>query len=110
MTFLLTLRGFILMGQPAGQPGQESNPLLNLLPLLLMGVVFYFFLIRPQSKRRKEREAQISKVEKGDKIVTSSGIHGKVTQVEDSTILVEVADNMKIRFEKSAISSISPRG
>jgi preprotein translocase subunit YajC len=67
-------------------------------------------MIRPQKKRQKEREALISKVEKGDKVVTSSGIHGTVSQVEDTTILVQVSDTTKIRFEKAAVNTVVPKG
>ncbi|HWF43449.1 MAG TPA: preprotein translocase subunit YajC, partial [Candidatus Kapabacteria bacterium] len=70
----------------------------------------YFMMIRPQKKRQKEREALISKVEKGDKVVTSSGIHGTVSQVEDTTILVQVSDTTKIRFEKAAVNTVVPKG
>ncbi|MDP4200704.1 MAG: preprotein translocase subunit YajC [Bacteroidota bacterium] len=96
------------MSPPAG-PGQQTNPIMQFLPLILIVAVFYLFLIRPQKKRQKEREALISKMEKGDKVVTSSGIHGTVSQVEDTTILVQVAENTKMRFEKSAVTNVTSK-
>jgi preprotein translocase subunit YajC len=63
-------------------------------------------IIRPQSKKAKEREKMLGAVQKGDKIVTTSGIHGTVSSVEETTVIVLVADNMKLKFDKSAIASV----
>jgi preprotein translocase subunit YajC len=98
----------LLMAQPSGS-GQESNPIMTFLPMIVIFAIIYFMMIRPQKKRQKEREALISKVEKGDKVVTSSGIHGTVAQVEDTTILVQVSDTTKIRFEKASVNSVVPK-
>ncbi len=70
-------------------------------------LIMYFMMIRPQQKRQKEHQAMLSAIKKGDKVVTSSGMHGKVVDVDEKTALVEVADNVKIRFEKVAIASKS---
>ncbi len=91
----------------AQQPGQESNPLTMFLPLVLMGAVFYFMIIRPQSKRQKEREKMLSAVQKGDKVVTTGGLHGTVSSVEEATIIVQVAENVKLKFDKNAVTVIS---
>ncbi len=74
------------------------------LPLVLIIVVFYFFMIRPQIKKQKDQKKYVEELKKGDKVVTSAGIHGKITEVGDVTILIEVDNNVKIRFDKSAIS------
>lgn len=78
----------------------------SLLPFLLIIVVFYFLILRPQQKRQKERAKLLEGVKKGDKIVTSGGIHGTVEGVEDNSILVKIADNVKVKMEKGAIGSI----
>jgi preprotein translocase subunit YajC len=78
----------------------------SLLPFLLIIVVFYFLILRPQQKRQKEREKLLSEVKKGDKIITSGGLHGTVEGLEDGTVLVKVADNVKIKMEKAAIGTI----
>jgi len=79
------------------------------LPLILIFVVFYFFMIRPQSRREKERRAMIDAVQKGDKVVTAGGIHGTVTQVDDTTLLVQVDGTVKLRFEKSAVQTVASK-
>jgi preprotein translocase subunit YajC len=69
-------------------------------------LIFYFMIIRPQQKRQKEREKLLSAVEKGDKVVTSGGMYGEVTGVEDKIVWVKVSDNTKIKFDKNAIDAI----
>jgi preprotein translocase subunit YajC len=69
----------------------------------LIAVVFYFFMIRPQVKKQKDQKKYVNELKKGDKVVTTAGIHGRIIDVTDTTFLVEV-DNGKIRFDKSAIS------
>ncbi len=83
--------------------------LVTLLPLLLIFVVFYFFIIRPQKKRETERKAMISAVKKGDKIVTVGGVHGKVLQVDDASVLAEVDTNVKLRIDKNAIANVGAK-
>ena len=75
----------------------------------LIFVVFYFFIIRPQRKREADRKQMISAVRKGDKIITAGGVHATVTKVEDTSVLAQVDDNTKLRFEKSAITSVPSR-
>ena len=89
--------------------GQQQDPIMAFLPLILIAFIFYFLIYRPQKKRQKERESLVSKMEKGDKVITSSGIHGTVAQVEDTTILVQVSDTTKIRFEKSSVNAVTPK-
>jgi preprotein translocase subunit YajC len=85
----------------------EGGGLLALfLPFLLVFIVFYFFIIRPQRKREDQRKAMISAVQKGDRIVTIGGIHGTVTKVDDDSVLAEVDGQVKLRFDKNAIASI----
>jgi len=69
-------------------------------------LIFYFMIIRPQQKRAKEREKLLSSIEKGDKVITSGGVHGTVAGVEEKTILLQVTENVKLKIERSAIATI----
>jgi preprotein translocase subunit YajC len=69
-------------------------------------LIFYFMIIRPQQKRAKEREKMLSNVQKGDKVVTSGGLHGTIAGIDEKTVLLQVGDNIKLKFERSAISSV----
>ncbi len=68
--------------------------------------IFYFMIIRPQSKRQKERQKMLEAMKKGDKVVTNGGLHGKIVGMEDKTVLLEIADNVKVKVEKSAIGAV----
>lgn len=74
------------------------------LPMILIVVVFYFFMIRPQMKKAKDLKKFISELKKGDKVITTAGIHGKIVDVNEATILIETEGGGKIRFDKSAVS------
>ncbi len=84
------------------QPGQ--NPIVSFLPIVLIVVVFYFFMIRPQMKKQKEQVKFKEAIQKGDKIVTIGGIHGKITEIQDKTFTIEVENGVKLKIEKSAVS------
>jgi preprotein translocase subunit YajC len=90
----------ILMMQPQGQ---ESNPWMSMLPLLLIIVVFYFFMIRPQMKRQKEIRKFRESLAKGDKVVTTGGIYGKITEIKETTVILEVAKDVNITVDKAGI-------
>ena len=96
-----------LLGAPSGE---QANPIAMFLPLILIFIVFYFFIIRPQKKKEDERKSMIQAVAKGDKVVTIGGLHGTVTQVDETSILVQVDSNTKLRVEKSALSNIGGKG
>jgi preprotein translocase subunit YajC len=84
-----------------------ENPLGNWTTLLMFGlmfVVFYFFMIRPQMKKAKEEKKFREELAKGDRIVTIGGIHGKVAEIKDTTIIIEVGDNQRLKIEKTAVS------
>ncbi|MCJ0743892.1 preprotein translocase subunit YajC [Pedobacter montanisoli] len=82
-----------------------GNQLFNtILPMVLIMVVFYFFMIRPQMKKAKEHKKLVEDLKIGDKIITTAGIHGKIVGSNDTTFLIEVEGGTKIRFDKSAIS------
>lgn len=87
---------------PAG--GQASGSMLDMLPLFaVIFFIFYFLVIRPQSKEKKKREALLSAAKKGDRIVTTAGIHGKIVSTDDATVLVEVDDGVRLRFDRAAV-------
>jgi preprotein translocase subunit YajC len=95
---------FILMA-PA-QPGQSGGGIMSFLPLVLIIVVFYFFMIRPQMKKAKDQKKYIEALKKGDKILTIGGIYGKIVEVrEDATLIMEVEDGTKMKISKNAVSN-----
>jgi preprotein translocase subunit YajC len=81
--------------------------LTSFLPFVFMIIIFYFLLIRPQQKRQKEHQRLLSSLKTGDRVVTSGGIHGLIANVKESTVLLKVADNVKIEVDKSAISNVT---
>ena len=82
-----------------------SNQMLGtVLPMVLIMIVFYFFMIRPQVKKAKDHKKLVEDLKKGDKIVTTAGIHGRIVDMNDTTFLIEVEGGTKIRFDKTAIS------
>lgn len=93
---------YLLMAQPA-QGAEQPNPIMTFLPLILIIVVFYFFMIRPQMKKQKEVAAFRNSLQKGDKVVTTGGIYGKIIELKDNTVLLQVDDNVKLRVDKSAL-------
>jgi preprotein translocase subunit YajC len=91
----------------AQQGGEGPNIVSTLIMFGLIFVIFYFMIIRPQQKRSKERQSMLDSVKKGDKIVTAGGLHGVVVGVEDKSLLVQIADNVKVKVERSGIGSIT---
>ncbi len=73
----------------------------------LLVLIFYFMIMRPQQKRAKERAKLLESIKKGDKVITSGGLHGKVVGIDEKTVLLDVGDNMKLKFERSAIASVT---
>jgi preprotein translocase subunit YajC len=100
------------LAQQTAAPGAPPQPdlLQTLLPFLFMGVIFYFLLIRPQQKRQKQHQQLMANLKTGDRVVTSSGIHGLIANVKDTTFLLKVADNVKIEIDKSAVAGIEKTG
>lgn len=97
------------MGQaPQGQQGGPLGMISSLLPLVLIFVIFYFLLIRPQQKKAKEHRQMVENVKKGDKIITSGGIYGVVENVGANTITLKIAENVKVKFGKGYIATVRP--
>jgi preprotein translocase subunit YajC len=92
----------------AGSPAAPS-PIAQFAPLLFIGVIFYFLLIRPQQKQRKEQQKLIESLKTGDKVVTSAGIYGLISNVKEKTVLLKVADNVKIEIDKAAVATVLER-
>ncbi len=88
-----------------GQAGSD-NPILGFMPFILIMVVFYFLMIRPQQKRQKEHQSMLGAIKRGDNIVTNGGLIGKVTGVTDENLTVEIAQDIKVKVLRSAIASI----
>lgn len=86
-----------------GAPAEGANPLATFLPLILVFVVFYFFMIRPQVRKQKEMTTFRTSLSKGDKVITTGGIYGKITDVKETTITVDVGEGILLRIDKSAI-------
>jgi preprotein translocase subunit YajC len=91
--------------------GQAGNPLMNLFPLLIIFVIFYFMLIRPQKSREKEHQKMLNTLNKNDDIVTTGGVHGTIVNVKDKTVILRIDENVKIEIEKSSIAYVKkPQG
>jgi preprotein translocase subunit YajC len=97
--------------QTAPAAGSSStDSLMSLLPLVLMFVVLYFIMIRPQMKRQKEHKAMIEAIAKGDEIVTSGGLVGRVAKMGESFLHVEVANGVELQVQRSAVIQVLPKG
>jgi preprotein translocase subunit YajC len=99
-----------MIARIAQSSSNSSNPIALFLPLILMGGVFYFLLIRPQSKRAKEHSAMVAALEAGAEVVTSGGILGKVVEVSDQFLTVEIADGVKVKVQRHTVSQVLPKG
>nr|WP_246464494.1 preprotein translocase subunit YajC [Undibacterium seohonense] len=83
---------------------------MSFLPIILMFVVLYFVMIRPQMKRQKEQKSMLDALAKGDEVITAGGIAGKVTKVSDAFVSVEVSNGVDIQIQKSAVTTLLPKG
>lgn len=105
----LMVNTIIAMAPPqSGQGGGEIYSTLIMFGAII--AIFYFMIIRPQQKRQKEREALLSQVKKGDKVITAGGMHGEVVGLDEKTVLLEVAEKVKIKVERSSIAVVNKVG
>jgi preprotein translocase subunit YajC len=95
---------------PAAAEGGLQSSLMSMLPLVLMFVVLYFVMIRPQMKRQKEHRSMIEALAKGDEIATAGGVLGRVTRLGDTYIAVEIANGVEIQVQRSAVVQVLPKG
>ena len=95
---------------PAAAGGSTESTLYSMLPLVLMFVVLYFIMIRPQMKRQKEHKAMVEAIAKGDEVVIGGGMLGRVSKLGESYVSVEVATNVEVQVQRSAIVQVLPKG
>jgi preprotein translocase subunit YajC len=94
--------------QAAG--GAQPNAFVQLLPLVLIFVVFYFLLIRPQARRAKEHKAMVAALAVGDEVVTAGGILGKVTEAGEQFVTVEISDGVRVKVQRHTVGAVLPKG
>lgn len=90
-----------------GAGGEGAAGFTGFIPLILMFVIFYFLLIRPQQKRTKEHRQMVSNIKKGDRIITSGGLHGRVTGMDDATLTVEIADKVRVKVARANVANLA---
>ena len=105
---ILNFLTIILMAAPAD--GEKSNPLTSLLPFVLILVIIYFFMIRPQSKKAKEQRGFKDTISKGDKIITIGGVHAKIVEIKEKDFIIEVGNGVKMTIQKEAVSMEASKG
>lgn len=91
------------------QNPQTVNPIINLFPLILIFIIFYILIIRPQKTREKEHQKILSNLNKNDEVVTSGGIHGTIVNIKDKTVILRIDDNAKIEIEKNCIAYVKKK-
>lgn len=96
----------LLAMAPQGGDGGGGSLISTLIMFGAIFAIFYFMIIRPQQKKAKEREKLLSNIEKGDKIITSGGVHATIVGIEEKSVLIEIAPNVKVKIERSAIGSV----
>jgi preprotein translocase subunit YajC len=94
---------YVLLMAPQSGTAGAANPLISLAPIILVFVVFYFFMIRPQMKKQKELNNYRNALAKGDKIVTTGGIYGRVVEVKDNIVIIDAGGDVKLKVDKSAV-------
>ena len=98
---------FLLLAQaPAPSPAGAGSGLISMLPFVFIFVIMYYVMLRPQMRRQKEQARLVSSLKTGDRVVTASGIHGLISNVKDKTVIVKVADNVKLEMEKTAVTNV----
>jgi preprotein translocase subunit YajC len=101
---------FFISDAMAAAPQGQGDALTSLLPLVFIFIVFYFLLIRPQSKKAKEHKQMVEALAKGDEIVTNGGLLGRITKVGDNFVELEVADGVIVKVQRQAAASLMPKG
>lgn len=96
--------------QSAGAAASEPNPMISLLMFGGLFVFMYFLIIRPQRKRQKEHQELVGGLNKGDEVVMTSGMLGKVTKIEGDYVVLEVTNNLELKFQKVAVHAVLPKG
>jgi preprotein translocase subunit YajC len=99
----------LLLDAAVSGASPAPSPIAQFAPLVFIGIIFYFLLIRPQQKQRKEQQKLIEALKVGDKVVTAAGIYGLISSVKDKTVMLKVADNVKIEIDKVSVASVLQR-
>ncbi len=99
-----------LISDAWAQDGLGGGGLVGILPMVLIFVVFYFLLIRPQQKRAKEHRGMVASLEKGNEVVTNGGVLGKITDIDDSFVTLQIAAEVSVKVQRPAISQMMPKG
>jgi preprotein translocase subunit YajC len=94
----------------AAAPAAAPNPLMSFLPLIILFGIFYFMLIRPQMKRAKEQRSMIAALAKGDEVLTNGGLLGRIDDIAEQFVTLEIAPNVTVKLQKQAISAVLPKG
>jgi len=93
------------MGQsPSPDGAPQGSGLMGLAPLIIIFIIFYFLLIRPQQKKTKEHQEMVNNLQPGDQVITNGGLHGKLTKVDDTTVMMEVADRVRLKVSRQSIA------
>ena len=104
LTSYMKFATLLFLAQAA--PAEQPNPLFSMAPLVFIFVIFYFLLIRPQQKKAKEHSKLVESIKTGDQVVTNAGIHGVVANVKDKTLIIKIADNVKVEFDRAAVAAV----
>ena len=101
---------FLISDAYAQVGGEAGGSLFSLLPLVVIFVLFYFLLIRPQQKRAKQHKEMVAALAKGEEVVTNGGLLGKVIEVDDNFITVEISSGLNVKVQRQAVSQVMPKG
>ena len=101
---------FFISNAYAQADAASPGGLMSFLPLIVIFAVFYFMLIRPQMKRSKEHKQLVSQLSKGDEVITNGGLLGKIIDVSDTFVTLELADNLQIKLQRQAVANVMPKG
>lgn len=104
------MMSFLISDAWAQAGGEAGGSLFSLLPLVVIFVLFYFLLIRPQQKRAKQHKEMVAALKKGEEIVTNGGLLGKVIDVDDNFVTVEIASGLNVRIQRQAVAQVMPKG
>jgi preprotein translocase subunit YajC len=97
------------MGQTAGGAGGQSNPLVAFMPLIILFLIFYFLLIRPQQKRAKEHKEMLNNLKRGDYVITGGGLYGRITNIAEDVLTVDLGNNLEVKVNRGYISTVTEK-
>jgi preprotein translocase subunit YajC len=105
-----TEMAYAMGGMPGGGGGGGGSQIMSFLPIIFIFIIFYFLLIRPQQKRAKEHRALLENIKVGDEVLTTGGIYGKITGIQDNKITVEISDKVRVKVSRGHIAGVEKRG